>query len=202
MRGASARQQTNRPQRMARLRRRKLPMNCRALFSQERESAKARHASREIVRARRQAACRSASRAPIGLSAITSSGPVTGKAATGAPQASASSCTTPNVSVRLGNTKTSAAAKWEARSAPFFSPRKRTAGYFFSSAAFRGPSPMTTVEPGRSSARNASRFFSTATRPMVMKIGRGRSSRTGLSGLNRSVSTPRVKKPSFVTPFS
>ena len=43
-------------------------------------------------------------------------------------------------------------------------------------------------------------FFSTATRPMVMKIGRGKSSCAGASGLNRSVSTPRVQKPSFRKP--
>ena len=67
-------------------------------------------------------------------------------------------------------------------------------------AAFCGPSPTTTFVPGRSSDRNASRFFSTATRPMVMKIGRGRSSAAGLSGLNSSVSTPRVQKPSLRKP--
>ena len=43
-------------------------------------------------------------------------------------------------------------------------------------------------------------FFSTATRPMVMKIGLGKSSAAGSSGLNRSVSTPRVQKPSFLKP--
>jgi hypothetical protein len=37
-------------------------------------------------------------------------GPCTGKAATGTPQASASSITSPKVSVRLGNTNTSLAA--------------------------------------------------------------------------------------------
>ena len=50
------------------------------------------------------------------------------------------------------------------------------------SAAFCGPSPITTLVPGRSSDRNASRFFSTATRPTVMKIGRGRSSSAGSFG--------------------
>ena len=60
---------------------------------------------------------------------MTSFGPVTGNAATGVPQANASSCTTPNVSVRLGNTKTSAAARCAVRSAPFFSPRKIAPGY-------------------------------------------------------------------------
>ena len=131
---------------------------------------------------------------------MTSFGPVTGNAATGVPQASASSCTTPNVSVRLGNTKTSAAARCAVRSAPFFSPRKTAFGYFCASSAFCGPSPTTTFVPGRSSDRNASRFFSTATRPMVMKIGRGRSSSAGSFGLNSSVSTPRVQKPSLRKP--
>jgi hypothetical protein len=35
---------------------------------------------------------------------------------------------------------------------------------------------------------------------MVMKIGRVRSSSAGWSGLNRSVSTPRVQKPSLRKP--
>ena len=47
--------------------------------------------------------------APAPLSATTSSGPATGNAATGVPQAMASSSTRPKVSVRLGNTNTSAA---------------------------------------------------------------------------------------------
>jgi hypothetical protein len=41
---------------------------------------------------------------------MTSRGAAAGKAATGKPLASASSSTRPKVSVRLGNTKTSAAA--------------------------------------------------------------------------------------------
>ena len=49
-------------------------------------------------------------RRPTGASPITSHGPLTGNAATGTPLASASSSTSPNVSVRLGNTNTSAAA--------------------------------------------------------------------------------------------
>src|SRR6516225_3541525 len=57
----------------------------------------------------------------------------------------------------------------------------------------RGPSPMTTFEPGRSSARNAARFFSTARRPPLTKIARGRSITAARSGLKRSVSTPRVQ---------
>ena len=55
------------------------------------------------------AVSRSASITPApGVS--TSSGPETGKAATGVPQASASIITSPNVSVRLGKTNTSAPA--------------------------------------------------------------------------------------------
>jgi len=53
---------------------------------------KPRHAAREIVRASRQADLRSSSSTPTGLLPITSRGPVTGyAAATGTPQASASS---------------------------------------------------------------------------------------------------------------
>ena len=37
---------------------------------------------------------------------------------------------------------------------------------------------------------------------MVMKIGRGRSIVAGLSGENKSVSTPRVQKPSLRKPRS
>ena len=47
---------------------------------------------------------------PAEGSFTTSIGPRTGKAATGVPQAIASSRTSPKVSVRLGNTKTS--ARW------------------------------------------------------------------------------------------
>src|SRR6478609_6636246 len=86
-------------------------MNWRALLSQEYLSANARHASREICSASTQATRKSSFNTPIGSLPTTSFGPVTGKAATGTPLASASSCTTPNVSVRLGNTKTSAAAR-------------------------------------------------------------------------------------------
>ena len=66
-------------------------MNCLALFSQDRSSAKLRHASRERLKAPMQARRKSLSRTPMGWSAITSTGPVTGNAATGVPQASASS---------------------------------------------------------------------------------------------------------------
>ncbi len=46
---------------------------------------------------------------PAPESPMTSMGPVTGRAATGTPQASAPLMTRPNVSVRLGKTNTSAA---------------------------------------------------------------------------------------------
>ena len=94
-------------------------MNCRALFSQEYCSAKSRQASRDSVSASRQATRRSSSSTPTGWSPTTSFGPVTGNAATGTPHASASSCTTPNVSVRLGKTNTSAAARCAASCAVF-----------------------------------------------------------------------------------
>jgi hypothetical protein len=60
--------------------------------------------------------------------------------------------------------------------------------------------PITTLLPGRSSARNAARFFSTATRPTVAKIGRGSPRSIARSGRNRSVSTPRVHMPRFLKP--
>ena len=44
------------------------------------------------------------------------------------------------------------------------------------SAIRAGPSPTTTLVPGRSSVRKASRFFSTATRPEYNIIGRGQRS--------------------------
>src|SRR5262249_11473461 len=149
------------------------PTNCRALFSHDRASAKARHASREMCSAPRHAARKSSLRTPTGLSAMTSRGPVTGNAATGTPQASASSCTSPKVSVLLGKTNTSAAATWAASAVPCSSPTNFTSGKRRRSSASCGPSPTTTLEPGRSSARKASRFFSTATRPAVRKSGRG-----------------------------
>ena len=60
--------------------------------------------------------------------------------------------------------------------------------------------PMTTFDPGRSSERKASRFFSTAIRPTQMKIGRGRPRSMARSGRNSSVSTPRVRMPSCSNP--
>ena len=103
-------------------------MNWRALASHERVSAKARQASRDTFSAPRHAARRSLSSTPTAWPPTTSRGPITGKAATGTPQASASSCTTPNVSVRLGKTNTSAAARCAASSRPFSRPKNFTAG--------------------------------------------------------------------------
>src|SRR5258707_2568290 len=180
----------------------RLPMNCLALFSQERSSAKLRQVSREMLSARMQALRRSLSKAPTGWPAITSSGPVTGKAATGVPHASASSWTTPKVSVRLGQTKTSASARWDVKSLQVFSPRNLAFGYRRCNSALCGPSPITILDPGKSNGRNASRLFSTATRPTVMKIGLGRSSSAGSLGGNRPVSTPRVQLPSFRKPLA
>ena len=152
-----------------------VPMNCRALFSQECVERKCAACLARQRSAPRQASRRSSLSTPIGLLPMTSFGPVTGKAATGTPQASASSCTTPNVSVLLGNTKTSAAARWPAS----VSPSSGRGTWRRESAAAAQPpavrAPMTTLVPGRSSERNASRFFSTAIRPTLTKIGRGRS---------------------------
>ena len=63
-------------------------------------------------------------------------------------------------------------------------PRRDTA---LASCARAGPSPTTSLVPGRSSLRKASRFFSTATRPTVRKIGRGRSSARVLARGRNSV---------------
>ena len=65
----------------------------------------------------------------------------------------------------------------------FSRPRNVAAGKRWRSSASCGPSPITTLVPGKSSERNASMFFSTATRPMLTKIGRGRSRAAARSGL-------------------
>src|SRR5450631_924968 len=87
-----------------------LSTKARAEASQVCSAAKARQACGEIASADKQAARKSSFSAPTGAAPITSRGPVTGKAATGRPLASASNSTRPKVSVLLGNTKTSAAA--------------------------------------------------------------------------------------------
>jgi hypothetical protein len=71
-------------------------------------------------------------------------------------------------------------------------PGKRASSFFLA-----GPSPTTTFEPGRSSDRKASRFFSIATRAQVRKIGLGNSKMFVARGRKRSQSTPcdqRIKR--------
>jgi hypothetical protein len=82
-------------------------MNCRVESAQVKVRAWARAHFGEIASAAIAARPRSSSRTPAPLSATTSIGPGAGKAATGRPLAMASSSTMPNVSVRLGKTKTS-----------------------------------------------------------------------------------------------
>ena len=74
-------------------------------------------------------------------------------------------------------------------------------GYLALSAASSGPSPTTTLLPGRSRSRKAGRFFSIATRPTQRKIGPGQiQGPCCLSGRRWSVSTPRVHGRSLVKP--
>ena len=61
-----------------------------------------------------------------------------------------------------------------ASSSPCRAPRNTACGYLRASAARAGPSPTISLVPGRSRSRNASRFFSTATRPTQRNTGRGR----------------------------
>ena len=102
------------------------------------------------------------------------------------------------MSVSEGKTNTSAAAKIAASSAWNLAPRKCACGYLAFSSSSAGPSPTTTLEPGRSRRTNASMFFSTATRPTLRKMGRASPSSGSRSpsrrGRNCSVSTPRVQK--------
>src|SRR5690606_11554460 len=86
----------------------RLSMNSRADWSQENSSARARQIAGSMPIAARTAAPRSSLSTPAPLSPTTSTGPWTGYAATGTPHASASSITSPRVSVRDGNTNTSA----------------------------------------------------------------------------------------------
>ena len=106
----------------------------------------------------------------------------------------------PNVSVWLGNTKTSAAAKISARALPCRDPTNTASGNFRASALRAGPSPTTSLVPGRSSLRKASRFFSTASRPTVKKIGRDKPRSAFTRGLNNSASTPRGHSFTFLNP--
>jgi UDP-2,3-diacylglucosamine pyrophosphatase LpxH len=78
-------------------------------------------------------------------------------------------------------------------------PRKAACGYFRCKANRAGPSPPTTLVPGNSSSRNASRFFSTAIRPTDRKIGRGKPGSTA-RGRNSWASTPRGRWQRFRSP--
>ena len=92
-------------------------------------------------------------------------GPGTGYAATGVPQFKASVTTIPNVSVLLGNTKTSEDAKYDA-SAPFvFSPKKISLGNSSFNFFKSGPFPIIIFVPSKSHSKKALMFFSTATLP-------------------------------------
>ena len=86
-----------------------LSRNWRALSFQVKRSECSRGLSRGINSALRQAALKSSSSTPA-LAGTTSIGPGAGNAATGRPLAIASISTIPNVSVRDGNTNTSALA--------------------------------------------------------------------------------------------
>ena len=70
--------------------------------------------------------------------------------------------------------------------------RRRNAHQESASESFflASPSPTTTFEPGRSSDRKASRFFSIATRAQVRKIGLGNSKMLAARGRKRLQSTP------------
>src|SRR6185437_5516747 len=96
----------------------RLPSNSRLQTSQPDCSARLRHAPGSMLSARTAAVARSSCRAPVTPSSTTSMGPATGYAATGTPQAIASRLTRPKVSVRLGNTNTSAAARCRASASP------------------------------------------------------------------------------------
>lgn len=117
-------------------------------------------------------------------------GPVTGKAATGTPQAIASSITRPKVSVWLGKTSTLARFNSDTSAWPFSTPVNRTSGNRCCSDSRAGPSPMTSFRPGRSNVRNDSTFFSIETRPRYANSGTVETFASS-DGLNSSVSTPR-----------
>jgi len=139
-------------------------MNCRALFSQERSSAKvpaclARHAEARDTGAL-QVVC--PARRP-GDQRNDVERAVTGNAATGVPQAQCFKLHDAKGVGETWKTEDSAPPDARVRSLPFFSENNWTVRFFCCSIAFCGPSPTTTLEPGRSSERNASIFFSIAT---------------------------------------
>ena len=63
-----------------------------------------------------------------------------------------------------------------------------------------GPPPTPPCEPGRSSSRNASRFFSRAMRPTYRKTGRGRPRDAAASGWNSVRSMPCDQRRRFAKP--
>src|SRR6185312_11350751 len=63
-----------------------------------------------------------------------------------------------------------------------------------------GPTPAIHFDPGRSNARNASMFFSTATRPTYRKMGGLLLSRSLCRALKTSKSTPRDHVTTFLNP--
>src|SRR5882762_6670227 len=85
--------------------------NCAVAACQLKPAARSAHIRRSSRSAERIASLRSWCRTPVTSCSMTSRGPGTGKAATGTPQASASIIASPKVSVRLGNTSTSAVAR-------------------------------------------------------------------------------------------
>src|SRR5882762_519234 len=92
--------------------------NCAVAACQLKPAARSAHTRRSSRKAERIASLKSRCRTPVTSCSITSSGPGTGKAATGTPQASASIIASPKVSVRLGNTSTSAVARQRTSSSP------------------------------------------------------------------------------------
>src|ERR1700730_10442792 len=92
--------------------------NCSVAASQVKALARSAQTCRFSSKAERIAAARSSFRTPVTPGSMTSFGPGTGNAATGTPHASASIIASPNVSVRLGNTNTSAALSMAASSSP------------------------------------------------------------------------------------
>ena len=125
--------------------------NCRVHASQEKPSAwVGRLPGRDPARLRGER--RSSSSTPVTPWTTTSTGPVTGYAATGTPQAIASSRTRPNVSVRLGKTNTSDGGDVLRQFLAVLETDEPRAGNRASSVARAGPSPTTSLVPGSSSS--------------------------------------------------
>ncbi len=159
-------------------------------------SARARASSRGIESAASAARPRLASSTPAPLSPITSSGPTTGFAATGRPDASASSSTRPKVSVNSGTRIRRRSRRRRQASRRAF--RRRNALQESASEASSSP-----VRPQRRPLNPADlvtekrQIFSIATRAQVRKIGLGNSKMLAARGRKRSQSTPcdqRIKR--------